>query len=962
MKEIGVIKWYHDKATDGKYGFIECPKYDSVFFHHSEVQKGIAENSLVEGELVLFIPIPSPKSEEKWKAEDVSLISSPEEYIQVTQCYFDYFLDTYVQEKYPLFLKGLFSYSKRHLQMVRQDDSSNERYKDFKSSILITLRVEKNNNKNTFTFILDQGLILFPDFDQTTFSLIKDKISPALHYAYWKEKKTYVFPFAYLLNQKIIFNQGAFSEIARRTPVDQLLELYTLQIEQFLGQGESEFLNEIKKTIESAKKNIPSHFGNFLESFAHQLTSKTRFTLWNDRVIEYCPSNVIRENWQVGDFGFLEKVLKQLKPEQRGELAELFQQSMFYFWQGKEKSYPNFKQFYTHIKNLVSPDFQLGLVRNNKPFFDSFDQIQLWIDRLDNSCPVEAILNEIENLEQPLIENIFSIANLEETHLILKGLVFAKWEKISDSDQLQILRIAKNALAKKGIELSSDIKARIRQISTTSINIQLWIEDFHEDFDFDLYKPFVITLPSQLQKVFLKKVFHNIHIGRISLSIEELTSLNVMDYTTAQELEKIDEQSVDYSISILLNFIRDFHKQEILKDNFESKKRIVEIIVRQLRDPKDLLEISGFFDKCEGRAIVRRIEGKDKESDQFSIYRIENDIPRNHTICDGRIAMTKGSTNYALDEASGFKFWWCANQKCFDPCRKLKIEKDWKSYSIQDFLNILKIPYTETDLEIYLSLINKVNRFLEHLKCRNCNHILHPVKQSNYAFYGVNHFHCTNESCQEKGKEIYLTHCLNGRCDSTIDSRDSVKCTPEGHDQGSCGWYICNECHACCSTEKLLDRKRVIESYYKSEYKCQIVGHRDLGIICCNNCGSEMETFQPKIEEFNKYLEWFIKNKEKSSQIVKSGQNKFGKWWFRLKAKDGDLSGFHKKILQYKKAGFNVPELNEGNEYQLISEPINLIDKKTNHLHCLNCGNQIDLNEFPEKRVIMRGYHEKINL
>ena len=50
MKEIGVIKWYHDKATDGKYGFIECPKYDSVFFHHSEVQEGISENSLVEGE------------------------------------------------------------------------------------------------------------------------------------------------------------------------------------------------------------------------------------------------------------------------------------------------------------------------------------------------------------------------------------------------------------------------------------------------------------------------------------------------------------------------------------------------------------------------------------------------------------------------------------------------------------------------------------------------------------------------------------------------------------------------------------------------------------------------------------------------------------------------------------------------------------------------------------------------
>lgn len=962
MKEIGVIKWYHDKATDGKYGFIECPKYDSVFFHYSDVHEGISEKSLIEGELVLFTPVPSYKSEEKWKAEDVSIISSQDEHIQVTQCYFDYFLDTYIQDKYPIFLKGLFTHTKKYLRMIEKDGSSLARYEEFKGSVLNTLRVEKNNAKNIFTFILEQGLILFPHFEQTTFGLIQNRIPPALHYSYWKEKKTYVFPFTHVLNQKIIFNQSEFSEIALRTPVDHLVELYTLQIEQFLGQGQSEFLNEIKKTIESAKKYIPSHLKNFLESVDHQWSSSTRFALWNGKFIDYCPSEVINEIWQVGNFEFSEKAFRRVKPEQKSELAELFQQSMTYHWQGQENRYPYFKQFYTQVKKLVSAELQLELVRKCRSFFDGFDQIELWKDNLDDQCPVEVILDKIEELHSLSIADIFFKANLEETHLILRGLVFAKWEKIANSEQLQILRMAKDELAKKGFELKDDIKKQVYQISTTSVNLQLWLQDFHEYFDFDLCKPLVITLPSEVQKIFLKKVFHYIHTGRINLSIEDLTSLNVIDYEISKASEGIDGIAMDYSISILLNFIRDFYKQEILKDNFESKKRIVEIIVKQLRDPKDILEISGFFDMCEGRAVVRRVKGKDPEPDQFSIYRNENEIPRNHTICDGRIAMTKGSANYALDEESGFKFWWCANQKCFDPCRKIKTEKDWKSYSIQDFLNILKIPYTETDLEIYLSLINKVNRFLEHLKCRKCNHILRPINQSTFAFWGINHFHCTNDSCQEKGKEIYLTHCLNGRCDSTIDSRDSVKCTPKGHDQGSCGWYICNECHACCSTKKLNKRIEVAETILKTIYKCHKVGHRDLGIICCNQCGSEMEKFESKIKEYKKYLEWFINNREKSSQIVKSGQKKDGKWWFILKAKNGDLSNFYTKLIQYKKVGFNVPELTEGNEYQFVGEPFNFIDTKINQFHCLNCGNQIDLNEFPEKRVIMRGYHEKINL
>jgi len=211
------------------------------------------------------------------------------------------------------------------------------------------------------------------------------------------------------------------------------------------------------------------------------------------------------------------------------------------------------------------------------------------------------------------------------------------------------------------------------------------------------------------------------------------------------------------------------------------------------------------------------------------------------------------------------------------------------------------------------------------------------------------------------GKDIYITHCLNGRCDGTIDSRDSVKCKPEGYEQDNCGWYVCNDCHACCSTDKLNGRKYVAKVINKTEYKCHHQGHVNLGQICCNKCGNAMNPFQPNIEEFTRILDWLVKNRETSKQIVKFGKNKLGKWWFRLKAKDGDLDTFYKKLLQYKRVGFNVPEAAEGNEFQMISEPIIFGEIKVNELECGKCGNRIDMNPFPEKRSIMKGYHDKVN-
>jgi hypothetical protein len=123
-----------------------------------------------------------------------------------------------------------------------------------------------------------------------------------------------------------------------------------------------------------------------------------------------------------------------------------------------------------------------------------------------------------------------------------------------------------------------------------------------------------------------------------------------------------------------------------------------------------------------------------------------------------------------------------------------------------------------------------------------------------------------------------------------------------------------------------------------------------------------MDIYEPKIEELNRILSWFIENRETSDQVVNSGKSKFDKWWFRLKAKDSNTDAFFEKVKHYKRIGFNVPDLEVGKDHFLISEPINFSSQKTNEIECNHCGNRVDFNEFPEKRVIMRGYYETANL
>jgi hypothetical protein len=278
-----------------------------------------------------------------------------------------------------------------------------------------------------------------------------------------------------------------------------------------------------------------------------------------------------------------------------------------------------------------------------------------------------------------------------------------------------------------------------------------------------------------------------------------------------------------------------------------------------------------------------------------------------------------------------------------------------------DFLHILKIDFKEIDLELYLNVINKLNRFLSHMSCRSCNHILRPVGKSNYAFWGVSNFHCVNEKCDDK-KSIYISHCLNGRCGETIDSRDSVKCSPDGFSSEQCGWYICQNCHSCCSNRAIEIRVENLRVNGR-KYVCHTEGHKDLGIMFCNQCGSKMNNSEGDPEKRKAVIEFFKHYASNAQVVASSGQRpKDGGWWFRFVK--GQLSDekYQQKLRSLAMFGFNIPNLEDKSlMVQFVSEPF-ANEKEEKFIICSNsqCGKTVSLSDNFERVRAITAFHSKI--
>lgn len=222
-------------------------------------------------------------------------------------------------------------------------------------------------------------------------------------------------------------------------------------------------------------------------------------------------------------------------------------------------------------------------------------------------------------------------------------------------------------------------------------------------------------------------------------------------------------------------------------------------------------------------------------------------VPNGIRFCEGRLA----NKSHDLFNKN---FWWCNGQPCFQKCETIHKHEEWEKYNLLDFCEILGFNTDEINrmgehipkgkYYQFISLINRFNRLLDKLYCKDCNEILYPSDTAYFAAYNVVRFHCINDKCNNH-EEIYLNHCLNGQCNSIIDSRVSKSCPN--------GLFICENCGSCCSHSFFERRISILDNldnhdsikkkwiYNDTKYKYDNkLGHLDRGEYFCYKCGNKM--------------------------------------------------------------------------------------------------------------------------
>lgn len=390
------------------------------------------------------------------------------------------------------------------------------------------------------------------------------------------------------------------------------------------------------------------------------------------------------------------------------------------------------------------------------------------------------------------------------------------------------------------------------------VRLQLWLFGHSDRFDYGAFKILFLTLTPDEQFRFVRKLFLEAEKKRFDLSVAHLDELARFDEEFAAECD------LDCSIDIALKALSDLAAGRTLTE----ERNIGRVLVRHFNHKAfQKFQIRGLFDECEGRCYAFS-DGKGLDGQPRVRLHRSQDKPQGVIFCEGRVAPQ-------LDKKHGLKFWWCRNTPCYSPSHKDHRSEEWEKYTVRDMLRILEVSYDPEQFQVFQGMVNRVNVLLEHLNCRSCDRIMMPKGQSNFGFYRATRFICANDDCADK-KEVYLNHCLNGKCLYIVDSRDSAKCPND--------LYVCTKCHSCCSTQGFARRVENLKNVGRDvpdnllTLVKQNQGHAEQGRYFCYGCGSELVG---GTEPYRKVLKWLVDNRKADGRIKASGQRETdGGWWF----------------------------------------------------------------------------------
>ena len=432
----------------------------------------------------------------------------------------------------------------------------------------------------------------------------------------------------------------------------------------------------------------------------------------------------------------------------------------------------------------------------------------------------------IERIQKHLEKNGFNrhlflrtlFENISNKYFVALTKIFVPKHITTDEVSSNGYRIFSDYLVGADVRIQKELFEYLGSIASKSDKVNLFLEGRIENIELNNVIEEFNSIAIEKQPILWRRLFFLIHSKRIS-SVDEFFQ---------QILVLSSKSNININVAISIKVLESLRQN----DHYIGENIISDVVCKYINeDAEDLIQINDLFEKCKGRIWITTrenetiwylniggknfrvnndcisvggysynfdrgtrtvsIDGKDYpfrwSREDSNIFERKREIPDGITFCDAQKS--------DFDETLKKQFYWCNNGRCYMPCQNDHLDFEWRHYTLRDFIKILDIPFNNDSYYKFIGVVNRANRLLEKLKCSSCMRLLRDSRTSEFAFYRVTTFHCTNPNCGEYHKVVYLNHCLNWRCLNVVDSRVSEKCPN--------GWYICDKCNSCCSQEKI---------------------------------------------------------------------------------------------------------------------------------------------------------------
>lgn len=290
----------------------------------------------------------------------------------------------------------------------------------------------------------------------------------------------------------------------------------------------------------------------------------------------------------------------------------------------------------------------------------------------------------------------------------------------------------------------------------------------------------------KISKVELLKIFNSFKWTEISalLVIEFIKESNYSDRFLAQKLDLVFKNHFQELINIGYIDSRTFY------NNYEIKNIVNKCDGRKYYDGKRWGQNRWYFEK--GIVSIKKSKYSSEVKD---IY------------CEGRFWKSEDAWNGTTNTNTQKKidFYWCKGSYCASRNDTKDLEIPFYKWTISEIATALEITVDKLAFSYLAGWVNRMNQILEHLFCRECNHVLRPFPfvPKSLGYYAVPVFQCVNNLCSKYESKIRFTHCLNSKCEShmknePLDSRDCESCNPSNPNHTGLKCNFCGQpCPSC---------------------------------------------------------------------------------------------------------------------------------------------------------------------